>query len=423
MGNVHIALVNQWYPPDYGGVSVYSSVMARAYAALGHRVTVITARPGADQPAVADEDGVRVYRVGRWVEPSAACRVPLVGKHLRSLRHLAYSRTVCTLLQRLAVQGGIDVVEYADINAEGFCAALRGNRVPAVVRCHTPHVLLRRTAPPHDYPFDSSLIERAEAALVRRANAVTAPSADLAREVEREMRLRPGRVRVIPNAIDVQEFSPSRDDGACPPVTILHVGRYTRHKGIFVLAEALAHLAAQDLGRMPSGRVPWRVVFAGSDRPIASGGSSRAHLASFFAAQGLSDRIALRGFVAQNDLVALYHAADLCVVPSILYESFSYTCLQAMACGRPVVATTMGGIPEVVVDGETGLLVPPGDPAALAAALQRLIGDARLRRRLGRAGREQAVQRYAHRTVAQQNLAVYAEIINGQHGRVTGVYL
>jgi glycosyltransferase involved in cell wall biosynthesis len=141
-------------------------------------------------------------------------------------------------------------------------------------------------------------------------------------------------------------------------------------------------------------------------------------LASFFAAQGLSDRVALRGFVAQNDLVALYHAADLCVVPSILYESFSYTCLQAMACARPVVATTMGGIPEVVIDGETGLLVPPGDAVGLAAALQRLIGDARLRSRLGRAGRERAVQLYAHRTVAQQNLAVYAEVIYRQHGRV-----
>src|SRR5919198_3925353 len=134
MGNVHIALVNQWYPPDYGGVSAYNRALARAYAALGHRVTVITARPAADQPTVADEEGVRVYRVDRWVEPSAARRLPLVGKHLRSLRHLAYSRTVCTLLNRLAAPGGIDVVEYADINAEGLFAALHGNRVPAVVR-------------------------------------------------------------------------------------------------------------------------------------------------------------------------------------------------------------------------------------------------------------------------------------------------
>src|ERR671932_191612 len=139
---MHIALVNQWYPPDYGGVSVYNRAMARAYTALGNRVTVITARSAADPPAVADEDGVHVYRVDRWVEPSAARRLPLVGKHLRSLRHLAYSRTVCTLVQRLAAQGGIDVVEYAEINAEGLFAALHGNRAPAVVRCHTRPVLL-----------------------------------------------------------------------------------------------------------------------------------------------------------------------------------------------------------------------------------------------------------------------------------------
>src|ERR671938_1486803 len=128
MGNVHIALVNQWYPPDYGGVSVYSSAMARAYAALGHRVTVMTARSAADQPAVADEDGVRIYRVDRWVEPSAARHLPLVGKHLRSLRHLAYSRTVCTLLDRLAEQDSIDIAEYAEINAEGVFDGLRAKR-------------------------------------------------------------------------------------------------------------------------------------------------------------------------------------------------------------------------------------------------------------------------------------------------------
>ena len=137
------------------------------------------------------------------------------------------------------------------------------------------------------------------------------------------------------------------------------------------------------------------------------------------AARGLSDRVELRGFVAWNDLVALYHAADLCVVPSILYESFSYTCLQAMACGRPVVATTMGGIPEVVIAGETGLLVPPGDPVALAAAFERLVDDAGLRRRLGRAGRERAVRRYGHYSVARQNLAIYAEVIKRRYGRMT----
>jgi glycosyltransferase involved in cell wall biosynthesis len=144
-------------------------------------------------------------------------------------------------------------------------------------------------------------------------------------------------------------------------------------------------------------------------------------LERYFASHGLAGHVDLCGFVPQEELVGLYRAADVCVVPSILYESFSYTCLQAMACGRPLVATTMGGMPEVVADDVTGLLVPPGQPGPLAAALERLICDAELRLRLGRAGRERAVRLYANHSVAQQNLAVYAEAIerraHGLHGR------
>jgi len=411
---MRIALVNQWYPPDYGGVGVYNEAMARAYVELGHEVTVVTARSSSDQPDVADEHGVRVYRVNRWVEPYRARRLPLLGRHLRSLRHLVYSRQVSGLLDRLARERRLDVVEFAEINAEGLFAALRGhNRLPTVVRCHTPHALLRQTTPPGDRAFDTSLIEVAEGAFVRRATLLTAPSADLARRVEREMRLRPGRIRVVPNAIDVAEFSPG-SDGAWAlngePLTILHVGRLEREKGIFVLAEALARLAAGERVAGDAG-IPWRVVFAGGDRMDAAGISNQERLERFFAERGLAGRVELRGFVAQEEVVTLYRRADLCVVPSILYESFSYTCLQAMACGRPLVATTMGGIPKVVVDGDTGLLVPPGDPGALAIALRRLVDDAALRRRLGDAGRERAVRLYGHHVVAKQNLALYAEAV------------
>jgi len=413
---MRIALVNQWYPPDYGGVGVYNGVMARAYVALGHQVTVITARAGDNAPVVADQEGVRVYRVRRPSEPYVMRRLPLLGPHVRSLRHLAYSYKVSSLLRQLALQQHFDVVEFAEINAEGLFAALHGNPVPAVVRCHTPHALLRQTHPDGHYfqTFDTSLIEMAEAATVQRAAALTAPSADLARRIEEEMRVRPGRVTVIPNAIDTGEFTPCATGGeqtAGQSVTILHVGRLGSEKGIFVLAEALALLAARERTADSPSHVPWRAIFAGGDRTDASGGSNKEQLDRFFAEHGLASRVELRGFVAQEELVSLYRRADLCVVPSILYESFSYTCLQAMACGRPLVATTMGGIPEVVADGETGLLVPPGDPAALAHALERLIDDPALRRRLGDAGRERAVRLYDHHVVAEQNLALYMEAV------------
>src|SRR5579875_453043 len=152
---MRIALVNQWYPPDYRGVSAYNGVTAPAYARLGHEVTVITSRFTPDQPDVTWEDGVRVYRTDLWVEPYSARRLPLIGPHTRSLRHLIYSRKACALLERLSRRHGFDIVEFTEVNAEGLFAALQGNRVPAVVRCHTPHVLLRQTTAPEDYWFDS----------------------------------------------------------------------------------------------------------------------------------------------------------------------------------------------------------------------------------------------------------------------------
>lgn len=410
--DMRLVLVNQWHPPDYGGVGVYNGVMARAYVELGHDVTVITARSHPDQPDIADEDGVRVYRVDRRVEPYRARQLPVLGGHVRSLRHLVYSRGVSALLKRLARERGFDLAEFAEINAEGLFTALRDHQAPIVVRCHTPHVLLRRTTPLEGRVFDTSLIEWAERLFIQRATALTAPSADLAREVEREMHLRPGRIKVVPNAIDVAEFSPGPSNGPRPSqeaLTILYVGRLEREKGIFVLAEALARLAADEPEFGIASTLPWRVIVAGGDRRDASGASNKDRLRQFFAQHNLADRVELRGFVAQDDLVDLYRSADLCVVPSVVYESFSYTCLQAMACGKLVVATTMGGIPEVVVDGETGLLVKPNDPVALAQALHRLIDDATLRRRLGLAGRERAVRLYGHHVVAAQNLALYAD--------------
>lgn len=405
-----IAIVNQWFPPDYGGIAMYNAYVARGYAELGHQVTMVTARTSPDQAAASTEGGVRVLRIDRWIEPYRLRRAPLIGRHVRTARHLYYSARVHRVLSRLTRAGEVDIVEFAEINAEGIIHLLRGAGTPAVVRCHTPHVLLDQTVT-EDRGFDMKLMARIESAFVRRASAVTAPSAHLARAVEREMRLPADTVRVIPNPIDTQEFSPAPSalqHRVGSPLTILYAGRLGREKGVFVLAEALAELArGDDAGTPPA----WRAIFAGSDRPSAGGSPNQEELARFFAARGLSEHVELRGAVSQDELISLYRSADICVVPSIFYESFSYTSAQAMSCGKPVIASRTGGIPEVVLDGETGLITEPGNVSELAQGLRRLLDDAGLRSALGEAGRERAVQLYDYRTVARENLALYKGIL------------
>jgi glycosyltransferase involved in cell wall biosynthesis len=112
------------------------------------------------------------------------------------------------------------------------------------------------------------------------------------------------------------------------------------------------------------------------------------------------------GFVPHDELQRLYSRAAVVVCPS-RREGFGVTCLEAMAHGRPVVASAVGGLTDLVVDGETGLLVPPRDPVALRAALTRLLRDASLRRRMGAAGRLRAQERFSWEAVTSATVAAY----------------
>jgi glycosyltransferase involved in cell wall biosynthesis len=118
--------------------------------------------------------------------------------------------------------------------------------------------------------------------------------------------------------------------------------------------------------------------------------------------------------ISDDELAGLYGQAEVAVVPS-LYEGFSLPAIEAMACGVAVVATTGGALPEVVgVDGETGLLVTPNDPSALAIAIARLLDDPALRARLGAAGRERVINRFTWQVTAAGTAACYEALLAGK---------
>jgi glycosyltransferase involved in cell wall biosynthesis len=201
------------------------------------------------------------------------------------------------------------------------------------------------------------------------ARLVIAASSDLA---QRAQALGARDVRVIPSGV---ELPPEVGEEAEPP-EVLYAGRLSSEKGVLELVEA-----AQGL----------KLVVAG-DGP-------------------LRDRVPMaRGFVQHEELRQLYARAAVVACPS-RREGFGVACLEAMAHGRPVVATDVGGLRDLVVDGETGILVPPRDPSSLRSALERLLGDRELRRRLGAAGRERARARFSWERVTAETLAAYAEAV------------
>jgi glycosyltransferase involved in cell wall biosynthesis len=208
---------------------------------------------------------------------------------------------------------------------------------------------------------------------VRAADLVLAPSEATAAELRRDYRV--GEVGVIPNVTGGLKIAPAGEVEG-PPGYLLFVGRLRIRKGVEVLLEALRELRR---------KVPGAVL------RIAGDGEHRAALER--AAAELGPAVAFLGTRDASQVRTLLRGAAALVVPSI-YEGMPLVVLEAMEAGVPVVASAVSGIPEVVVDGETGWLVPPEDPEALARALEAVLTDPDEARRRGEAGRRRVAERY-----------------------------
>jgi glycosyltransferase involved in cell wall biosynthesis len=317
-----------------------------------------------------------------------------------------FSSRVAQVVARLHRAGGVDVVEAPDFEATGLTTALhqrahRGvRRGPVIVaRLHAPGSLATRLA--GEAPTaETRLLERLERAAVHDATMVTAPTHAIASEVAArwgaDLRR---RVQVVPNPIDVEHFAP-----APPPAdagTLLIVGRIEHDAGQDVAVEALPAIRSDIPGA--------RLLLVGADGELGGGGSALAALRRRVAALGMPEHaLQATGAVTREQLPAYLARASVCLVPSRA-DASGYTCLQAMACGRPVVASATGALEELVSDGSDGLLTAPGDAAAIARAAICLLGDADRRERLGHGARGTVEQRFAAPVVARRLAALYAD--------------
>ena len=201
---------------------------------------------------------------------------------------------------------------------------------------------------------------------LRRASLVVCPSAYL-REHALGWGLEPDRVVVVENATPELPELPTREEARSrssesTALLLAFAGRLGPAKALDVALAALAELD-------------------GATLLLAGDGPERAALERRATELGLGDRARFLGALGRDEVLRLFRAADASVLSSA-WENFPHTLVEALAVGTPVVATAVGGVPEIVRDGENGLLVPAGDPAALAAALRRFLGDAELQARL-----------------------------------------
>lgn len=359
--SLRVLLAPSAYYPHTGGIEELTRRLVLELELRGHRAMVLTNRWPPETAAREVLDGVRVRRLA----------LELPGRHpRRALRFAATApRSAVGVLRCLsAFRPDVIHVNGAGPNA-AYLAALRPLvRAPIVF---TAHGEFRNDA--YAVFERSRLLRGALAAMLRHAAAVTAPSRIVLEELADELEL-VAPATVIPNAVDAEEIR-----GALPAPHgsgpyVFTAGRLVREKGLDVLLRAYAHA-----GKALEGH---RLVIAGE-------GPEREALERQAAELGLATHVEFLGAVGRSRLGALLCGADAFAFPS-RREAFGIALLEAMAAGTPAVAARVGGIPEFAEHERNALLVDPDDPAALAAALVRLLGDEALSARLAAEGSARA---------------------------------
>jgi len=383
------------------GVGSQVQCLAQSLVKAGHSVSVIDLATNG-QNRIVEDRGVKVYSMRSGNIHWFAAKLPLVGKVLAlPIREIEYSIAVWRGIRRAGQTQDIDLIEGTETGA--LLIPLLSRAIPLIIRLHGERYTFYKNTPRMALKLDVRLSRAIQRFAIRRAKLLISPSRAHAEEIARELRYDPRSLGVVPNCIDLAEI-PSGDQATGDGRTVLFVGRLERVKGISLFLEA-AQLVMQECPTT-------RFLVAGANHPTLP----HAELDQMVRSYSLQDHVEQLGQVPWQELVSLYQRASVCVVPSH-YESFGLAALEAMACGVPVVAARAGGLPEIIEDGMTGLLVTAGDAAALAKAIVSLLKDREERTQMGSAGRERARTKFSIEENSAANLSLYEDLKSIEAGR------
>jgi glycogen synthase len=387
------------YPSEHGGSGVGSQTQSLAHGLReqGHRITVV-ALATQNQVELFDDNGVAVIRVRPGNLHWYVSKLPLLGNILAlPVRELEYSAACFRALRRVQRSHCVDIAECTET---GGLLVARFGGVPLVVRLHGDRYTFDSHTPHVRVSIGLRLSRVLQRYAMRRARRLVAPSKAHAAEIGRELAGCHPSISIIPNTLRPNIVhatsltrTSSRNDDA--PV-ILYVGRLDAVKGIDVLLRA-AEIVLRSIPRA-------RVVLVGGSHPSLPVTALR----RMILAHNLEHAVTLTGHIPTVGLEGWYRRATVFAFPSF-YETFGIALLEAQAYGLAVIAANTGGLPEIVRDGITGILVPPGDASALATALIRLLRDPLLREQLGRAAQSHAFSA-VHQCALNASVDLYHQV-------------
>jgi glycosyltransferase involved in cell wall biosynthesis len=409
--HLRVALLVYRGNPHSGGQGVYTRYLSRELVELGHEVTVFAGQPWPDlDPGVG---WVPVPSLDLYREPDPF-RVPR-PQEFRSRIDMLEFGLMCTaafpepLTFSLRVRrelagrrGEFDLIHDNQCFGRGLLG-LMADGWPLAATLHHPITVDRSLDLTHAATWGRRLSLRRwygflgmQMAVARKVPRIITVSESSKRDIVAQMGIGASQLAVVPVGVDHTRFRPLHTVGRVPGRIMTTASADVPMKGLVPLLEALAKVRTE----------------RNADLVVIGKPRAESRVEETIERLGLGGAVTFVSGVSDERIVELYAEASVAVVPS-LYEGFSLPAIEAMACGVPLVATTGGALPEVVGrDGETGLLVPPGDPGALAAALGRVLDDPVLAARLSTAGRERVLERFTWRACAEATVEHYRWVLD-----------
>ena len=391
---MRILLLSWEYPPRiHGGLGRHVHALSLALARAGHEVHVVT-RPHADVPLEEERDGVHVLRAH---EPP-----PILPAGDWVANALAVNTGLQTTASRLLNDTDVDVIHAHDWLVAYAAGGIRiATGLPMVATVHATEYGRHQGYLPGPM---NKFIHQAEWWLTYEARRVITCSGYMRDQAERIFELPPGKVDTIPNGVATEDFAlldseelAALRDSLTPDGEhlLIYAGRLEYEKGI----QTLLH-TVRDLRR--SGQAV-RLVVCGE-------GTYDEELRALVRKLRIARAVTFTGFLSREDMSRHYRAADVAVVPSI-YEPFGIVALEAMASGTPLIVSDTGGLGELVEHGVTGLKVTPKDPAALGAAITRVLADRDWARGMAQSAHDQLEHRFSWDSIAERTVETYERAV------------
>ncbi|HDD31793.1 MAG TPA: glycosyltransferase family 1 protein [Thermococcus litoralis] len=376
---MRVALVSDWYYPKIGGVASHMHHLAIKLKERGHEVAIVTNNRTTGKEEDLEKRGIELIKIPGIVSPLLEVNVTYGLKSSEELNEflkdfdIIHSHHAFTPLALKAVKAGRAMRRATLLTTHSISFAHESKLWEALgftISLFTDYL---------KYPHRIIAVSRAAKAFIEHFTDVP--------------------ISIVPNGVDDKRFSPTKEKDKIKAKfgikgnVVLYVSRMSYRKGPHVLLNAFSKIEDATL------------VIVGSGEMLP-----------FLKAQakflGIEDRVVFMGYVPDDLLPEIFKMADIFVLPSVSSEAFGIVVLEAMASGVPVIATDVGGIPEVLKENEAGLLVPPGNELELRNAIQKLLNNEELRKWYGINGRKAVEEKYSWDKVVVEIEKVYEEIIS-----------